>query len=234
MIELIIGRESGTEVPRLAVYFNGHTSFYGTPGSVPKSVSRKHCKVVVNDDSSILIEDITDNNFMYINGADCKKKNNVNTNDSIELGSSRYPLDLDTILKSFSSKQTYSIKHLKQIQEDYLGTKMEIQVKQGKINAASMLPGIISMFSMLLMVVWQNTLPRIILGTIAVSGMVFFMVFRSRTAESNPKKMKEMEEKYRDTYICPNPACHHFLGQTPYKEVLKNRTCPYCKAKFTE
>lgn len=234
MLELIIGRESGTETPRLAVYYNSQTFFYGVPGSVPKGVSRRHCKVIVADDSSIIIEDITDNNFMYINGVDYKKKKYISTNDSIELGASRYPLDLDTILKSFSSKQTYSIKHLKQIQEDYLGTKMEIQVKQGKINAASMLPGIISMFSMLLMVVWDNTALRIMLGIIAVGGMVFFMVFRSRTAESNPKKMKEMEDNYRDTYVCPNPACHHFLGQTPYKEVLKNRTCPFCKARFTE
>ena len=171
---------------------------------------------------------------MYINGADCKKKKNVSASDTIELGPTRYPLDLETILKTYSSKQIYSIKHLQKIQDDYTSKKMAMQVKQGKINAASMLPGILSMFSMLLMVVWQSTLPRIILGTIAVGGMIFFMVFRSRSAESNPKKMKEMEDDYRDSYICPNPACHHFLGQTPYKEILKNKSCPYCKAKFTE
>ena len=108
MIELIIGRESGVDKPRLAVYFNDKTSFYGTPGSVPKGVSRKHCKVVVGDDSSIVIEDITDNNFMFINGVDCKKKKKISANDTIELGPTRYPLDLDAILKSFSSKQVYS------------------------------------------------------------------------------------------------------------------------------
>ena len=234
MIELIIGRESGVEKPRLAVYNNGQTTFLGTPGSVPKGVSRKHCKVIVNDDSSMLIEDITDNNFMFINGVDCKRKKNVSVNDTIELGPTRFPLDLNAILKTFSSKQVFNIRHLKKIQDDYQREKLEMQVKQGKMNAASMLPGIISMFSMLLMVVWQSTLPRIILGTLAVGGMIFFMILRSRTAESNPKKMREMEENYRDTFICPNPACHHFLGQTPYKELIKNKACPYCKAKFTE
>ena len=233
MIELLIGREAGVERPRLAATQNGQTLYFGNPGSVPKGVSRKHCKITVGDDSTITIEDITENNFMYVNGVDCKKKKNISTSDTIELGPTRYKLELETILKTVSAKQVFSIQHLEAIQKEYQKAKMDMQVKQGKINAASMLPGIISTFSMLLMLVWQSTLPRLILGTIAAGGMVFFLILRSRTAESNPKKVKELEDNYREHYVCPNPACQHFLGTTPYKELIKNRTCPYCKAKFT-
>lgn len=234
MIELIIGRESGVEKPRLAVFLNGQVMYCGAPGSVPKSVSRKHCKVVVGDDTTITIEDITDNNFLYINGVDCKRKKNINIKDSIELGPARYVLDLEAILKSVSSKQVFRIKHLQKIQEDYLKEKMDLQVKQGKMNAASMLPGIVSTLSMLLMIVWQSVLPRLILGAIAVGGMIFFFLFRARTAESNPKKIKDMEDKYRNNYVCPNPSCRRFLGTTPYRELLQNNTCPYCKSRFIE
>lgn len=235
MIELVVGRESGVEKPRLAVYQNDKiSSYYGAPGSVPRGVSRRHCKIIVGDDSLMTIEDITDNNFMYVNGVDCKRKKNVSVTDTVELGPTRYSLDLESILKAVLSKQSYRIKHLQKVQEDYYNEKMNMQVKQGKMNAASMLPGIISTVSMLLMVVWQSTLPRIILGTIAAGGMIFFFVFRARTAESNPKKLKELEDNYRNNYVCPNPACHRFLGATPYKELLQNKSCPYCKSRFTE
>lgn len=234
MIELIIGREAGAEKPRLAVYQNGQPAFFGTPGSVPKGVSRKHVRVTIDEESRMVVEDITDDNFMYINGVDCKRKKGVSINDTIELGPTRYKLDLDAILKGLSGKQVYSIGHLKEIYENYQKEKMDMQIWMGKMNAASMVPGIISTISMLVMLVWQSTLPRIILGTVAVGGMVFFFVFRARTAESNPKKMKEMEERYRETYVCPNPMCKHFLGTISYKEILKNRSCPYCRTKFKE
>ena len=237
MTELIIGREKGVEKPRLAIFHDGQTLFYGTPGSVPKNVSREHCRITVGEDSKMIVEDITDNNFMYINGVDCKRRKDVSINDVIELGPSKYRLDLDAILKSISTRQVYSIGHLKGVYDKYQKEKMDMQVKQGKMGAASMLPMIVSSLSVLLMLVLQNKLPgviRAILLTIAIAGMIFFFIYRSRTAESNPKKVKELDEQFREKYVCPNPMCGHFLGATPYKELLKNKGCPYCRAKFKE
>ena len=34
--------------------------------------------------------------------------------------------------------------------------------------------------------------------------------------------------------ICPNPTCHHFLGNTPYTELAEHKECPYCHCRFTE
>ena len=234
MIELIIGRESGTDSPRLAIVKDGATSFYGQSGSVPKSVSRHHCRITMGDDSSLSIEDVTTNNFMFINGSDCKKRSNINLEDVIELGPDHYRLNLEEIMKIFSSKQSWHIGHLQKVYEQYQADKTEWQVKQGKMNAASMLPGIISSISMLLMVVWESVLPRIILGTIAAVGMIYFFVFRSKSAKDNPVKIKQLDDLFREQYICPNPTCNHFLGAIPYKELLKNKTCPFCKAKFIE
>ena len=77
MMDLIIGRESGADNPRLAIEQNGKTYYWGKPGSVPKSVSRRHCHIISGDDSRLVVEDITTNNFIYINGSDCKKKSGV-------------------------------------------------------------------------------------------------------------------------------------------------------------
>lgn len=232
MIELIIGRESGVENPRLAVTQNGQTLFFGTPGSVPKDVSRKHCLIQIGDDSKMIVEDLTDNNFIYINGADCKRKGSVSLSDTIELGPSKYRLDMDAIIKTLSSKQSFSIKHLESIYEGYQKDKFDMQVKQGKLNALSALPGVLSMTSIGLAVFIENA--RIIMIIIAAIFALVFALIRYRNASKIPIRTRRMEESFREKYVCPNPACGHFLGGVPYKELLKNRVCPYCKTKFTE
>lgn len=232
MIDLLIGRESGVENPRLAVTQNGQTLFFGTPGSVPKDVSRKHCRIQIGDDSKMIVEDLTDNNFIYINGADCKRKGSVSLSDTIELGPSKYRLDMDTIIKTLSAKQSFSIKHLESIYDGYQKDKFDMQVKQGKLNALSALPGVLSMTSIGLAVFIENA--RIIMIIIAAIFALFFALIRYRNASKIPIRTRKMEESFREKYVCPNPACGHFLGGVPYKELLKNRACPYCKTKFTE
>ena len=234
MIEIIIGRESGVENPRLAVTQNGQTQFFGTPGSVPKDVSRKHCRIQIEDDSKMTVEDLTDNNFIYINGADCKRKVGVSLSDTIELGPSKYRLDIDTIVKTLSAKQSFSIKHLEAVYEGYQKEKFDMQVKQGKLNALSALPGVLSMISIGAAVFLQNQGVRTWAIVLAAIFALVFAVIRYRNATVIPLKTKKMDETFREKYVCPNPLCGRFLGATPYKEIVKNRSCPYCKSKFTE
>lgn len=237
MIELIIGREAGTDTPRLAVTQDGKTVFFGKPGSVPKGVSRKHCKVTLNAANCVTIEDITDNNFMYINGRDCKRKENVALTDTIELGPTKYPLDLETILKMLSANQVYSIKHLEEVYNSYREEKFALQKMTGTINALSAIPGVISTLSIILMFIFNEDDGRMLrtaLLIVAVLGMVVFAIIRYRFVTVIPKKTNEIEERFRENYVCPNSACNRFLGATPYKELKKIHSCPYCKCKFTE
>lgn len=234
MIELVIGRESGVDNPRLAVTQNGHTQYFGAPGSVPKDVSRRHCRIQIGNDSKMTVEDITDNNFIYINGSDCKKKSGVSMSDTIELGPSKYRLDLDTIIKALSSNQSFSIRHLEAIYEGYQKDKFQMQVNQGKLNALSALPGVLSMISIGAAVFFQNQDVRTWAVILAAVFALAFAVIRYRNATVVPLKNKKMDESFREKYVCPNPLCGRFLGVTPYKELVKNRSCPYCKSKFTE
>lgn len=230
MIELFIGRESGAEKPRLAVTRDGKTDYYGKPGSVPKSVSRRHCMVTVNDDQSVTIEDITENNYMFVNGADCKRRKNVRMDDRIELGPDRYVLELDAIIKGLSAQQTWHIAHLEKIYNDYHQTKLDIQIKQWKISALTSLPGVLMMTSAILAVFLPAV--RFLMIAIAVAFAIAFAVIRSRN--TNPLKLKKLDEDFRESYVCPNPTCGRFLGSMTYKDLLKNRVCPYCKAKYIE
>ena len=231
MTELIIGRESGVEKPRLAVYFNGQTVFIGNPGSVSKDVSRKHCKITLDNDT-LSIEDLTDNNFTYVNGVDCKRRSDISLQDNIELGPSRYHLDLESIVKAATAKQAYSIKHLKDVYDEYQQAKFDMQVKQGKLNALSALPGVLSMTSIGIAVFLPNA--RIIMIAFAALFALAFALIRYINASKVPLKSREIEDTFREKYVCPNQTCKHFLGFTPYNELIKNKSCPYCRSKFTE
>lgn len=232
MIELIIGRESGVDNPRLAIFQGEQTSFFGNPGSVPKTVSRRHCKISVDDNGTISLEDITENNFTLVNGVDTKIKKEIGIQDIIELGPSRYILDLDSILKVILSKQSFSIKHLEGVYDNYQQEKLQMQVKQGKMNAISALPGILSMTSIGIAVFLPSA--RVIMIAFAAIFALVFALIRYKNASKAPLKTRSIEESFREKYVCPNPACNRFLGTIPYKELLKNRACPYCKAKFFE
>ena len=234
MIEFTLGRESGTDMPRLAVSKDGKTLFFGAPGSVPQGVSRLHCRVIVEDDSKITIEDVTDNNLMFVNGLDCKRKQNVGMNDTVALGACKYKLGLDAILKMLSSNQSFSIAHLEQLYQDYEKEKINFQIKQGKNNVWRTFPILLSMISGVAAFLFKNGILREVLFSISVLLAIVFFVFLLRKASQNPMEISKRDQNFREKYICPNPACHHFLGMTPYKDLLKNKTCPFCRAKFTE
>ncbi len=231
-MDLIIGRENGVDNPRLSIEYNGKTFYWGKPGSVPKSVSRKHCRVEIDNDAKVSVEDITTNNFIYVNGQDCKKKGGIALTDTIELGPDKYRVDLDGIVKALSAQQSYSIAPLQEIYDSYQKEKYDIQVSQGKLNALSALPGILSMVSIGIAFFVEKA--RLIMIIIAAVFAAVFAIIRFRNASKIPMRTKKLDESFREKYVCPNPACGHFLGLTPYKELLKNRSCPYCKSKFTE
>lgn len=234
MLEILIGREEGVVKPRLTLTREGKVSYLGNPGSVPKSVSRKHCRLVLHDDATLSITDITDENFMYVNGIDCKSRGKITIKDTVELGPDRYKLDLPTIVKAFSSQQTYHIAYLENVQAEYNKAKMDNQISQGRLNALSALPGVLSMSSMVLAACTEYAEVRIPMIVLAALFALGFAVIRIRNASRNPVKLKKLDDDYREKYVCPNPMCQHHFGQTQYKELLRSQGCPYCKARFVE
>lgn len=236
MTELIIGREAGAEKPRLAIIVNGGDPQYlGTPGCVPKTVSRKHCKITIGKDSEMTVEDLTDNNFMFIKGKECKRMENVAMTDSIELGSSKFRLDMDTIFKGLSGKMTVSVGHLKEIYDTYHKEKDRLQRRQQLVNVLSTLPGVLSMISIGVALSFdQGNNLRVVMITIAAILAFIFAVVKLIYLFRMPKLMKRLDDDYHDKYVCPNTFCNHSLGQMPYRDVLKNHSCPYCHCKYKE
>ena len=239
MMDLFIGREAGTDKPRLAVTLDGKTVCIGTPGSVPKSVSRRHCRICVGDDSLMTIENLTVSadsesvqNLLFIDGAEYIRRSGVPIDATVELGPNRYRLDVRALLKAVAAGQDYSICHLEKVYDDYQKEKLDLQIRQGKFNAISALPGVLSMTSIGLAVFIPNA--RVVMIVVAAVFALAFAFIRYKNASKIPLKTREIEDRFREKYVCPNPVCNHFLGAVPYKELLKNHHCPYCKCKFSE
>mgnify|MGYP000563520456 CR=1 FL=1 len=71
-MELIIGREAGAS--RLRISINNQDRFWGNANSVPKSVSRQHCKVVTDDKGGYIITNLKPENVTYVNGVQIESK----------------------------------------------------------------------------------------------------------------------------------------------------------------
>lgn len=231
-MDVIIGREAGVPAPRLCLKVGTSAKFIGTPGSVPKTVSRNHCRLELMDDGKMRISNVSDQNSLFVNGTEYKTKL-ITKDDLVQLGSERFNLDIAAVLKVLdgdsAKPKVYKVSHLKHIWESYSQAKLDIQIHQGKVNALSAIPGVISMISIALSFIEGL---RAVFITIAAVFALVFAIIRIKNADKVPLRQKELDERFQDEYVCP--SCNHYLGYKSYKLVLKDGGCPWCKAKYTE
>lgn len=239
-MELIIGREASTPQGiggRLHVVTSTKKEYFvGMEGSVPKTVSRQHCKIVINPDSSMVLSNIKATNITFINGLEIIQRA-ITGNEKIELGSGRYLLDLKAVLDCITPDipQTYDISHLKAVWQRYDKAKEELQVEREKTSNIQSITGLLSMFSMgcTIIPIGIPPLVKVILYASAIILAVFFFVYRSRHVGDYVRKLKELDEQFHKEYVCPNPNCKRFLGALPYDDLIKQtKSCYVCKSNY--
>ena len=92
-MDIVIGRESGAAEPRLCLKTGTTTKYIGAAGSVPRSVSRSHCVISIDGNNNLTINNVSDQNALYVNGMEYKSKS-ISETDLIELGPEKYRLDI--------------------------------------------------------------------------------------------------------------------------------------------
>lgn len=241
-MELIIGREATSS--KLSVKIDNQEKVIGQSGSVPKTVSRQHCQVVLNPDESYTITNLSPSNITCVNGVQVVSKSINPNKDIVTLGSGGYILDLRAIVNYFKSNaaktpapvKTVSISHLQAIWDANHDTKLNIQIKEKKSAAIKSITGVFSMSSVacgFIPGIADIVALRIILYATGFILMVYFFVMTYKSSSNMPKFMDALDRKFHEDYVCPNTDCHHFLGYQPYNDLKKKANCPYCKAKFT-
>ncbi len=224
-MEIIFGREEKTS--QLQAKVNGMAFTFGDNGSVPKTVSRQHCKITTLDDGSFMLQNLKVDNDTFVNGMGIQTKQ-VTPQDVIELGGSHYKLRWDYIQGVLS--KTVNVAHLEKIWNDYQDKRLQQQIAERKFNTLKSATGLITMLAIAMhMILGSNTM-YIILYAIAILLSVGFTIKAYISASKLPNEMKGLTEKFQKDYSCPK--CHHFLGTQSYELLKQNKACPYCKVHF--
>lgn len=255
--EIFVGRESGSD--RLLVYLsiNGQIKAFqiGSPGSVPKSVSRAipnqkkaHLLIKIDNTGNITVTNLKPENVTFVNGSQIVSKR-VSEDDRIEMGTAHYLLPLNQIL-TFTSQLTtsqlhnslpdtshlkpeaFNISHLEKVWDDYKNGLKEIKDKQKKINLVRSGCGIFTMCAMPT-IFFLGPIGYILTGIGVIGNAYSFLGMKRNDPEEEKERLIEVLEK---NYICPNPDCKRYFGVMKYS-LLKSQhhmSCPYCKSKFVE
>lgn len=230
-MEILIGREN-TNHRRLQITVGDIVKLYGEPGSVPKSVSRRHCKLIVAAEKC-MIESLTDCNSIYVNGKEVLSKY-LKKGDKVQLGEDHYELDWEVIMDlCLNALNGYSLAHLKPIWDKYDKEKLSMQIATGRFNAISSATGLLSTAGMICSFI--PSWPKSIRGICLIIGFVLggaFMAIRYSNSSKIPLKQRELEQWFHKNYVCPNPKCRRFLGNQPFDDLVKNVGCPNCKSKY--
>lgn len=242
-ITVVIGREK--EQQRLSLKASQKIAAVGRPGSVPLSVSREHCSLEVEftdtpqrDVVSIKVTNLKTVNLTSVDGLEVESKQ-ISPDSQLQLGAERYTVDLPVVLDAMRKmlgevEVVFSIAHLKPMLDDFNRDKLNVSVRVAKDANKQRLQGILSMSGMLV-----GFIPGIPMAVrfciiVAALGVAIYFFVKGARGKTVPEMQYELDQTFKQNYVCPNPDCQHFIGYTPYEDILKRGACPYCKAKYKE
>lgn len=225
-MELTIGREASTA--QLKIALNGKTELYGSAGSVPSSVSRSHCSIVISDADDMTLRNINPANYTFVNGLPVQTKRIV-YGDKVELGPDRYLLDWAWLRRYVTP--TADIRPLKHIWDDYQAESLKAKIDDRRFGVIRSVTGIIMPVVVVLGLLTGRSNAHLLFlygAMIAVSITLFVIaLFKSSRV---PKQEQRRTKRFHQSYVCP--CCGRFLGNTDYDIISHYEACPYCKAKF--
>lgn len=243
-MEIVIGREEGQR--RLKCTVNGGKSFFvGNPNSVPLSVSRQHCKIIV-EGSNISVENLKAANITFVDGNQVFKKA-ITANSQLQLGNEKYAVPLQRILSAIQAPQRpnagagqqgaqgpiYSLAPLEAVWKEYEERRLAIQEEAARSANMSRIQGILSMSAMLIGFV--PVIPQELRVAIIVLalGVACYFFYRGMAKDSVHKQLNSLEKEFQARYKCPNPACEKPFGNAAYVNIKFMASCPVCKCRYS-
>lgn len=229
MMEIIIGRNA--QNGQLNLTMGNKTMPFGGVDSVPRSVSRRHCRIQVLPNGTYNIENLKMENDTYVNGSPIFTKT-VTPNDVVELGGEHYKLSWDAIKQLIDqvTPKTADIRPLKRIWMRYEEETNAIQADMAKKNAIRGIAGAFGTLGILIAFVPSLGLIRFILMGIGLIITITMVVIAYNDSKKAPIKRKMLQQKLRNNYVCP--CCKKYFNMDHDLLVRQYDQCPYCKAKF--
>jgi len=224
---IFIGRDAASSA--LNINVNNNAQVVGAPGSVPKSVSRQHCQLTINDDGSIHLKNINPQNTTFVNGVAVMSKT-VTRGDKVELGGDRYLLNWNLIDKAMPKEA--DIRPLKAVWETYINETKAVTQSRQRFQT---LRGIVPVLTMSAVLIGYLSGGRgivfLAIYAIVIALTIFFVIKSWKDIPKDEEQMKEIKDRLTQNYCCPE--CGYFFGFQEYSILSRNIDyCPRCKTKL--
>ena len=256
---ILIGRGEGNS--RLMITVSDgkvrKSVYMGQPGTVPNTVSRcipaqniAHCSIAIDHNGTMTLSNLKAKNVTYVDGTAVATKH-ISTGSRVELGSQKYSISIDTILKAAEKimaapttpqpnapqqQQAYSIGHLEKVWNDYQKGLEELQNEQYKVNMMSRVPmaftfGAGAITALANSFDWPTSVQYFTLAlTIIGFAALVYGLYMSMKFHNGTEKRRQLTDDFMRDYNCPN--CGNYLGNTQFFIIKKRGVCPFCRCKF--
>ncbi|MBQ6653541.1 MAG: FHA domain-containing protein [Prevotella sp.] len=231
-MDIIIGRDDAT----LQWHFKTDNTekSLGQPGSVSPSVSRTHCRLVIDEQTAVMtLTNLNPANVTLVNGMGIETKY-ITGNETVELGIERSRLDWALVGQFYrevlqSRPKKADIRHLQYVWQQHHATTMKLNSDERKFNALSRGIPILTIGSTFGAVFGGQKL--LILSVIAFVLSLIIFIKAMQDASKTVRKRDELNHRFMHDYTCP--ICRHFFGNYPYDVLVQNtRKCSQCGAEL--
>lgn len=224
-MDMIIGRDGATS--RLNVIINQSPKPVGTPQSVPKSVSRQHCIITIDDDGGIRIKNINPQNVTYVNGVAVMSKV-ITKGDKVELGADRYLLSWKLVEEAMP--KVADISDLQNVWDTY---NYETKAIAQSTQRFQVVRGIVPVLTMSAVLIGYLSGGRggafYLIYLLVIALTIFFSWKAWKDIANNDERREDIKDSFTRNYCCPN--CGYFFGFQDYRILTRNMdNCPKCKA----
>lgn len=226
-MEIIIGRDATTS--SLNVMVDNTPHLVSSPNTVPKSVSRQHCELTINDDGTMCIRNLNPQNKTYVNGVAVMSKT-LTRSDKVELGASRYVLTWDKIDKALPKEA--DIRPLKTVWNTY---NNDLKALAQSTQRFQVIRGIVPVLTMSAVLIGYLSGGRsmffFIIYGLVIALTIFFSLKAWRDIAKNDEKRECIKDKFTHDYCCPQ--CGFFFGFQDYSILVRNHDkCQRCNTKL--
>ena len=252
-MKLLIGKDKCQGGLMVAVTVNEQTktAIVGSPNSVPSCVSRcqpdlgiAHCSIDIDKDGKMVITNLKQLNITYVGGSQVVSKS-LDENSDVELGANKYKLPISLVLQTAQkivspkpSAPELSLLPLKAVWDNYCQEEQRIRQGIKERQDFARIPPIFTSSAGLLTALTiviegvPNWIRAIGVMFTFIGIIMFIIMYVLAKRDNSQKELEALNDKLIDDYVCPNPACHHFMGKQPYKVLKQNKKCPFCGCKY--
>lgn len=201
---------------------------------------KAHCRLTVDTAGRLSVTNLSPQNVTYVNDTEVVTKH-LTTADDLTLGSDCSPVRLtelldkavQTLLKKAPEAAAFSLAQLEAVWDDYHRESLNLKLYQRKVGLMRSVPMMFTLGSGSITALtrvftwpeWVFTLT--IVMTISGFALMVYGFYLSVTDRSI-ERGEALLRRFQGEYICPNPACRHFMGMQPFHLLRQNKKCPYC------